>query len=147
MKSSLFWKNFFLVKTNFQKTFGAATPSTPTLKYMAPIITSMDMVFYRVLVIVGSMGSFWTHEFVETFEFDLSLFKEKKVWGSELLMRLGVQELWTHQLKSILRALFCSNLLPAKHLKIFVLCVIFKNNSYDYLKVSILLMKNFLCKV
>ena len=56
----------------------------------------------------GFNGSIWTHGFLETFEFTLSLFTEERAQGSELLTCLDVQELWTHQLKSIVRALLNS---------------------------------------
>ena len=53
----------------------------------------------------GFNGFIWTHGFLEDFEFNLLLFTEQRVQGSELLIFWDFQELWTHQLKSIVRAL------------------------------------------
>ena len=54
----------------------------------------------------GFNGFIWTNGFLETFECNVLLFTNERVQGSELLICLDVRELWTHQLKSIARALY-----------------------------------------
>ena len=53
----------------------------------------------------GFNGFIWTHGFLETFEFSLLSFTEERAQGSELQTCLDFQFFWTHQLKSIARAL------------------------------------------
>ena len=60
---------------------------------------------------MGSNGSFEPMDFWKLFEFSLLLFTEERVQGSKLITCLDVKELWTHQLKSIARALHSMQML------------------------------------
>ena len=82
----------------------------------------------------GFNGFIWTHEFLENFQFNLKSFAQRRVQGSELSTYLDVQELWTHQLKSIARP--CSvysgicNRAPALHVFAQWFLSVFLNNGY-----------------